>query len=412
MADMEWWRFYTDADLTAIITEALEHNRDLGAAMARVEQARSLYGVARLNLAPELSGIVSADYETNDYHGESAKRDPEYDIKVTAAWELDIFGGQKWERRGAEASYLATVEDERAARMELVAEVAQLYYRLIALDNELEIVRRTKETRMEGARMAKLRFEGGLTSETPYRQAQVELAATAALVPALEGRIRSTQNALSLLMGRYPEEYISRGALKLLPIDVSRLPEGLPSGLLERRPDVKAAELRLQKAMAAVGVSYANRFPRLRIAVTGGWENDDVAGLLRSPFSYSIGSITGSVLDFGRRKRRYKAAVAAYDEARLDYEQAVMAAFGDVSTAATNMRKAAETVELRRDLRDASLEYVRLAHTQYRAGALNYLDVLDAQRRYFDAQIGLSNAVRDHYLALTVLYKALGGGWQ
>ena len=412
MADMEWWRFYTDADLTAIITEALEHNRDLGAAMARVEQARSLYGVARLNLAPELSGIVSADYETNDYHGESAKRDPEYDIKVTAAWELGLFGGQKWERRGAEASYLATVEDERAARMELVAEVAQLYYRLIALDNELEIVRRTKETRMEGARMAKLRFEGGLTSETPYRQAQVELAATAALVPALEGRIRSTQNALSLLMGRYPEEYISRGALKLLPIDVSRLPDGLPSGLLERRPDVKAAELRLQKAMAAVGVSYANRFPRLRIAVTGGWENDDVAGLLRSPFSYSIGSITGSVLDFGRRKRRYKAAVAAYDEARLDYEQAVMAAFGDVSTAATNMRKAAETVELRRDLRDASLEYVRLAHTQYRAGALNYLDVLDAQRRYFDAQIGLSNAVRDHYLALTVLYKALGGGWQ
>ncbi len=412
MADMEWWRFYTDADLTAIIGEALEHNRDLAAAMARVEQARQLYGVTRLNLTPVLSGLVSADYETNDYSGESSKRDSEFDIKVTAAWELDLFGGQKWERRGAKADYMATLEDERAARMTLVAEVAQLYYRLVALDNELDIVRRTKETRREGVRMAKLRFEGGLTPETPYRQAQVELAAAAALVPALEGRIRSTQNALSLLMGRYPEEHIRRGALTLLPIDETRLPEGLPSALLQRRPDVRAAEFDLQKAMSAVGVSYADRFPRLRIALTGGWENDDVAGLLRSPFSYTIGSITGTVFDFGRKKRRYRAAIAAYDVARFNYEKAVMAAFADVSDASTAMRKAAETVELRRDLRDAALEYVKLAHIQYRAGALNYIDVLDAQRRYFDAQIGLSNAVRDQYLALTVLYKALGGGWK
>lgn len=412
MADLEWWRVYTDADLMAIMSEALEHNRDLAAAVARVEEARRLYGVARLNSTPEITGIIGANYETNDYADAAKLRDPEYDIKLTASWEPDLFGRQKWERRGAAQQYLATKDDERAARMSLVAEVAGLYYRLVALDNELEIVKRTEETRREGLRMAKLRFEGGITSETPYRQAQVELATTAALVPALEARIRSTQNALSLLMGRYPEEHIRRSSLTLLPIDESKLPSGLPSDLLERRPDVSHSAHMLQKAMAAVGVSYADRFPRLTLAVTGGLENDDLAGLLRSPFSYTVGSIAGSVLDFGRKKRRYQASIAAYEQARLGYEHAVMAAFSDVSDASTAMATAARTVELRRELRDAAYEYVKLANIQYLEGALNYIDVLDAQRRYFDAQIGLSNAVRDHYLALTALYKALGGGWQ
>ena len=412
LADMEWWRVYTDADLADIITETLDHNRDLAAAMARVEEARRTYGVAAVNLTPTITGIVGGTYETNDYSGERHVSDPEYDVKATVAWEIDLMGGRKWERRGAKAAWLATVDDMRAARMTLVAEVVGLYYRLVALDNELDIVRRTLGTREESVRMAKLRFEGGLTHETPYRQAQVELATTAAFVPGLESRIRATQNALTLLMGRYPAEHINRGRLQLSPLDEEKLPVALPSDLLERRPDVRAAERRLQSAMAAVGVAYANRFPRLRIAVTGGWENDEVAGLFHSPFSYTLGNIAGTILDFGRNKRKYQASIAAYDRARYAYEQAVLAAFRDVSDASTAMRKAAETVDRRRDLRDAALKYVELAHIQYRAGTLNYIDVLDAQRRYFDAQIGLSNAVRDQYLALATLYKSLGGGWQ
>ena len=412
MADLEWWRVYTDVDLTAIITETLDHNRDLAAAMARVREARHIYGVAARNLTPTVSGLVGGNYETNDYSDKAKLRDPEYDIKATVAWEIDLLGGQKWERRGALAAYEASVMDERAARMTLIAEAVTLYYRLVALDNELEIVRRTLGTREESVRMAKLRFEGGLTHETPYRQAQVELATTAALVPGLESRIRATQNALTLLMGRFPAEYIERGKLQLKALDEASMPMGLPSTLLERRPDVMAAEQRLKSALANVGVSYANCFPRLRIGVTVGWENDDIAGLLRSPFTYTVGNIVGTILDFGRNKRRYKASIAAYDRARATYEQAVLSAFRDVSDAATALHKAAQTVDLRRDLRDAALKYVELAHIQYRAGTLNYIDVLDAQRRYFDSQIGLSNAVRDQYLALAALYKSLGGGWQ
>ena len=412
MADMEWWRIYTDVELAEIITEALEHNRDLAAAMARVEEARHIYGIAQRNLAPTLSGTVGGSYETNDYHNEKHVSDPEYDLKATVAWEIDLFGAQKWERRGAKADYLASVENQRAARMTVIAEVVRLYYSLVALDNELDIVRRTLSTREESVRMAKLRFEGGLTHETPYRQAQVELATTAALVPGLESRIRATQNALTLIMGRYPEERLARGRLQLAPLDEDKLPIALPSDLLERRPDVQAAEQQFRSALAAVGVSYANRFPRLRLAVTGGLENDDLAGFFKSPFSYTLGNITGTILDFGRKKRKYQASIAACDRARYAYEQSVMAAFSDVSNAATAMRNTAETVSLRRDLRDAAFKYVELAHIQYRAGSINYIDVLDAQRRYFDAQIGLSNAVRDQYLALATLYKALGGGWQ
>ncbi len=164
--------------------------------------------------------------------------------------------------------------------------------------------------------------------------------------------------------------------------------------------------------MANVGLTYADRFPRLRLALSAGVENDGFGKMFESPFTYMAGSLAGSVFDFGRKKRRYKASIAAYDQARFAYEQTVLTAFSEVSTAITAFRKVQETAHLKLSLRDAARKYVDLAHLQYRAGSLNYLDVLDAQRRYFDAQIGLSNAVRDEYLAIVSLYKTLGGGWQ
>ena len=190
-----------------------------------------------------------------------------------------------------------------------------------------------------------------------------------------------------------------------------RVPVGLPSTLLERRPDIRAAEQQLKSALAACGVAYSNRFPRLRIAVTGGWENDEIADLFRSPFSYLLGNITGTIFDFGRNKRKYKASIAAYEQARYKYEQCVLNAFREVNDAVITYRKLRETAALRSSLRDVSLKYVELANVQYLAGTLNYIDVLDAQRRYFDARVSLSNAVRDEYFALVNLYKVLGGGW-
>ena len=411
VADIAWWDFYGDEKLCRIIERTLANNRRIQAAAARVEQAREMYRIGKANRLPNLTFGVPFNHETNDYYGGKYVPDPELGIKATIRWELDMWGNLRWAKRKAGSEYIASVEDERAMRMTLVAEVAAAYFRLVALDNELSIIRHTLVARSEGVRMARLRFEGGLTGETVYQQAQVEYAATAALIPNLESNIETTENVLSLLMGEYPDWKVIRSS-ELTDDDLPEyLPAGIPSELLQRRPDVRAAEQRLQAAMAGVGVAYADRFPRMTIELTGGVENDRFTGLLRSPFSYVAETLTAPIFGFGRKKAKYKASIAAYDEARLNYEQKVLEVFKEVSDAVVTYKNAREAATRKIELRDAARKYEELVRLQY-PGNINYIDVLDAQRRYLDAQIGLSNAVRDEHLALVQLYKVLGGGWQ
>ncbi|MDE6268979.1 MAG: TolC family protein [Muribaculaceae bacterium] len=412
IADMEWWRYYADSTLCNVIEKTLAHNRNFLKAGARVEELRQLYNMEKVNMLPTLSGIAGGDYETNRYRGGEEKTDPETDLKFTLGWEVNLWGAMSWARKESAATYRASVEDLRAMQMTLVAEAATAYFRLMALDNELAIVRQTLITREEALKQAKLRFEGGLTSETVYQQAKVEYASTASLVPNLERQISVVSNALTLLMGELPSDDLHRGTLFLNVQLPEELPVGVPSQLLERRPDVRAAEQRLASAMAGVGLNYANRFPSLKINLSAGWENDGLVKFFESPFTYVLGNIGGTIFDFGKKKRKYKAAIAAYDQARYAYEQSVLTAFTEVSDAITTYSKVHESTALKMELRDATGKYVRLATLQYRAGSLNYLDVLDAQRRYFEAQIGVSNALRDEYFALINLYKVLGGGWQ
>ena len=411
IADMEWWQFYGDSTLCNIIRHTLANNKDMLAAAARVERMRQLYRIGKADRLPSVSGTAYADHETNDYAGEEPSRDPEFGAKATVSWELDLWGNLRWAKRKGGAEYLASVEDRRAMQMTLVAEVAAAYFRLMALDNELSIVRRTLITRSEGAYQAQLRFEGGLTSETVFQQAKVEYASTAALIPDLERKIEVMENSISLLMGENPDWRVVRSKMNTEAEFAESLPVGLPSELLLRRPDVRASEQQLRAAMAAAGMAYADRFPRIVFNLTGGWENDDVSGFFRSPFSYVAGTLASPIFGFGRKQARYKAALAAYDEARLGYEQKVLTVFKEANDAVVSYRSVRRTAALKVNLRDAARKYVELAQLQYRGGSINYIDVLDAQRRYFDAQIGVSNAVRDEHLALVDLYKALGGGW-
>lgn len=411
VADVAWWEFYGDTTLCRIIERTLENNRDMLSAAARVERMRELYRVSKAERLPAVGVNAYADYETNDYFGESSKRDPEVGVKVTLSWELDLWGNLRWAKRKGGAEYLASVEQWRAMRMTLVAEVAAAYFNLVALDNELSIVRRTLATRSEGVDQAQLRFEGGLTSETVYQQAKVEYATTASLIPDLERRIEITENSISLLMGEYPDWKVLRCDMDIDAPMADTLPVGLPSGLLLRRPDVRASEQQLRAAAASAGMAYADRFPRLTFNLTGGLENDGLKGFFNSPFSYVAGALAGPVFGFGRKQARYRASLAAYDEARLGYEKKVLEVFKEANDAVVTYRNVRRTAALKVNLRDAARKYVELANLQYRGGSINYIDVLDAQRRYFDAQIGLSNAVRDEHLALVQLYKALGGGW-
>ncbi len=412
LADMQWWNFYGDSLLCNIIERTLEHNKDILAAAYRIEQMREQYRISRAELLPTVSANALADNETNDYFGKKSTSDPEFSLKATLSWEADLWGRLRWAKKKNNYEWLATVEDERAMRMTLIAEVAGTYFQLIALDNELEIVRRTLETRRDGEKMAKLRFEGGLTSELVYQQAKVEYATTATLVPALEKRIEITENSLSLLMGAYPGEKITRQKIDRYIQVPDSVPVGLPSQLLMRRPDVRKSEYQLKSAMSSVGVAYADQFPRLTISLQGGWENDDLKALFRSPFSYVVGNIVGTALDFGRKRAQYKASIAAYEQSRLAYEKKVLEVFTEVNNYLVTYRKMRDTTVLKTESRNAALKYFELANLQYRAGSINYIDVLDAQRRFLDAQIGLSNAVRDEHIALVNLYKALGGGWK
>lgn len=323
-----------------------------------------------------------------------------------------MLGSLAWAKKRAGNTYKASVEDYRAMQMSLIAMTAEQYYRMAALESELQIVNRTVDSRKESLRMAKIRFEGGLTSETVYQQAMVEYSTAASKVPDLRNRLTATRNALTLLMGEIPQDTLHIGIQQLVPVNVSRLPVGIPSELLQRRPDIRASELRLASSMANVGYTYADRFPTFRIGFTPGFENDELRKFLQSPFTYIVGSVTGPVFDFGKKKRKYEAAIAVYEQNRYQYEKTVTQAFTEVNTAIAAYRDACESVILKNELCMAAAKYIQLAQLQYRAGTLNYIDVLDAQRRFFDAEIDLNNTVRDEYLALITLYKVLGGGWQ
>lgn len=410
-ADIEWWNFYGDSTLCNIIGKTLENNKDLLAAAERIEELQELYRVSRSELLPSVGINIGGKNETNDYHNETTLRDPQIDFKANISWEADLWGKLRWAKKQGNAKWEASVEDHRAMQISLIAEAAKAYFNLIALDNELAIVKRTLINRTEGVAKAKLRFEGGLTSELVYQQAKVEYATTAAMVPALESRIATTENALSVLMGEYPGQLIERAdSIEKIKVN-EQIPTGLPSQLLTRRPDLRSSLLNLKAAMANVGISYAERFPSLTFSLEGGVEDNDFTNLFKSPFSFVEGAIAGPIFQFGRKKAKYKAALAAYEQSRLNYEQNVLEAFEETYNAVVSYRTAREASSLKTDSYNASKKYVTLAELQYRAGSINYIEVLDAQRRYLDAQIALSNSVRDENLALVELYKALGGGW-
>lgn len=410
VADLGWWEFFTDPTLRKIMEKALANNRDLLKAGARIEEMRQLYGVAKAEMLPEVGVDVGYSLETNKYDGGPTDKDPEHDLKLPISWEINLMGSLARARDAGKARYLASEEDYRAMRMTLIAEVASTYVRLLALENELDIVRHTLRTREESLHQAKLRYEGGLTSETVYQQAKVEFASTASKVPELETDIAATRNALSLLMGEYPGELLAQRTFRFDTHLERKLPTGVPSAMLKRRPDLRASERRLEAAMSDVGMRYADRFPTLRIAFTPGFENDGLKDFFKSPFSYVAGQVAGSIFDFGRKKRKYEAAIAVYDQARYEYEKNVMRAFSEVNTAITSYRGYMENRQLMNELCEAAAKYVKLATLQYRGGTLNYIDVLDAQRQYFSAQTGMNRAVRDEYLAVIQLYKSLGGG--
>lgn len=410
VADIEWWELYTDTVLQGLIQTALENNKDVQMAAARLKQFWAYKKISDANMYPRLDVGVNAEQEMENYGGDNRELDPEIQVRGSVSWELDLWGNIRWGKEAAYADYFASVEAQRALQMSIVAEVAQAYFTLIALDDELRIVQKTVESRVEGARIANLRFSGGLTSETSVQQAQVELANTKTLVPALESNIRATENQLAMLMGAYDNSIVRGIGLRDQEYPET-LPVGLPSDLLVRRPDIREAEQRLVAANAMVGVAVTNRFPRIALTTDFGLENDDLGNLLKSPFWFVAGEVLTPVFAAGKLKNEQRISEAVYEQEIYAYQKIVLQAFHEVNTAIVVYNKAQEVTRAQRNLVRAASEYQRLGVVQYLNGAIGYLDLLDAQRSLLNAEIDLNNSRRDELIALVDLYKALGGGW-
>ena len=411
IGDYPWEEVYTDTTLQALIRTTLAYNKDMQIAAARVKELAARKRIEIGNMLPQVGLRIYAERERENYGGDSYSQDDQLDLRGTVNWEIDLWGKLRWAKDKSVADFLGSIENQRALKMSLVAEVAQSYFELVALDNELAIVRQTVDARRESLHLARIRYEGGLTSETAFRQAQVELARTSTLVPDLERQITLKENDIAFLTGDYPH-HIRRTALPedvLLPIS---LPVGLPSTLLERRPDVRQAEQALIAANAEVGIAFTSLFPSLTLNASYGGESDLLSELLESPWYLLSANLLQPVFSWGKNRARLKAEKAALEGATHAYEKVVLNAFKEAYNAIADFNKSKEIYETRLRLEQASRSTLDLAQLQYINGVIGYMDLLDAQRGYLDAQIGLSNAVRDKQITIVHLYKALGGGWK
>ena len=359
---------------------------------------------------PAIGGSAYIQKEGLNYGGDNYKNDPENGLKLSVSWELDLWGNLRWAKDRSVAQLLASVEARRALQISLIAQVAQAYFELVALDHEYAIVTQTLDARKEAVRIAKLRYEGGLTAETSYQQAEVEYARTATYIPVLQRNISLKENEISLLTGQYPTEIKRSGYSEQVDLPKT-IPVGLPSDLLERRPDIRQAEQQLIAANAEVGMAYTNRFPRLTLTAQGGLESDEFKNFFKSPMHFLGANLLGPVFDMGRRQATYRAKQAAYEQECLRYENTVLKAFTDVRNALVTFNKIQDIYLSWLKLEQSTKSTMDLAQLQYINGVISYINVLDAQRNYFDARIGLSNALRNKQLCMVQLYKALGGGW-
>ncbi len=410
VANIKWWEIYTDTCLQALINKTLENNKDMKMASARVKELAAMKRIDFANLFPQVNGNAYVQKEGSNYGGNNYKNDPEIGAKLGVSWELDLWGNLRWAKDKGVAQFLGSVEAQNGLRMSLISDVAQAYFELVALDNELSIVRQTLNARKEGVRLAKLRFEGGLTSETSYQQAEVEYARTATLIPELERKIAVKENEIAFLAGEYPQRIERRLFSEEISLPET-LPVGLSSSLLERRPDIREAEQTLIAANASVGVAYTNMFPRLSLTAQLGLESEEFSNFLKSPIHFISGNLLAPIFAMGKYRATLKAKKAVYEQTCYSYEKTVLNAFKEVYNSIISYNKIKEVCESHMKLERSSKTNMELAQLQYINGVIGYLDVLDAQRSYFDAQISLSNAIRNKQIMLVQLYKSLGGGW-
>lgn len=409
-ADIGWSTLYTDSVLQTLIDKALENNKDILIATARIKEMIAKKRIKFSELFPEVGLDAFGQREYLNYGGHDEEFKPKIRGTLTFGWELDVWGKLRWQNDAGVATYMQSVEAQKALHLTIVSQVAQSYFELKALDRELDIVKQTLAARREGVHFAKLRYDGGLTSEIPYRQSLVELARTETLVPGLESEVKLKENDLAVLLGDFPSTMIPRGDSTYMKNQSIKLLVDLPSTILEQRPDIRGAEQKLIEANAQVGVALTDIFPKISLTGRLGGESSEFSDFLQSPTWFLSGLISGPLFNMGKNKAEHKAAQAIFEQEVYSYEKTVLNAFKEVNNALISFRKMKEVRKSQEELYSSAKSYHNLARLQYINGIINYIDVLDAQRQLFDAEIALNDALLNESLSTVSLYKALGGG--
>lgn len=413
LADRAWWEIFDDASLKELIDEALRNSYDVRLAGWRVEEARAAAGISRSERWPLVqAGAGWSRGQASELALPGARTEDFYDVNLGVSWEIDLWGRIRRLNEAARAQYLATEEARRGVLLSLVADVATSYFQLRELDLELEIARRSAETFQGTYDLFNQRFETGLGSGLETASAGASLAATRAEIPDLERLILAQENQLSFLLGRNPGPIPRGNPLddQLLP---PQIPAGLPSDLLQRRPDLRAAEQQLVAANAEVGVAVANFFPRISLTGAFGGVAPEISDLFGDGKAWSLGGGLLTPVFQGRRlSEERRAAEARWEQAKVQYEASVTNAFVEVSTALAAYQKLAEIEDEQAQAAASYREAVDLSNERYLSGLADYLEVLQAQRQQLVAETALTRTRFGRLASLVQLYKALGGGWQ
>jgi multidrug efflux system outer membrane protein len=334
-------------------------------------------------------------------------------VSLSLAWELDFWGKFRRATESARANLLSQEWAQRQVIRSLVSDVASAYFQLRELDLELEISRQTLASRKDSLRLTQILADGGATSMLDVRQAEQLVFTAAASIPDLERRIEQQENFISILLGNNPQG-VARGRKLVDQPHALEVPAGLPSALLERRPDIRQAEQQLVAANAQIGVAKADYFPQILLTASGGYQSSALTGLFSGPAGLWTfgGSALQPVFEGGRIRNRVRFARARTEEATAVYQQTVQQAFRDVSDALVGYRKSQEFRIQQEQLTHSAEEATKLSNMRYKGGATSYLEVLDSDTRYFSAQLNLAQADLNELQAFVGLYSALGGGWE
>jgi multidrug efflux system outer membrane protein len=411
--DVPWFEVFGDATLKALVDEAVATGYDARIAAARVQEAQARYGIAKADYYPQIGYGGGYSYnrlpETLEPSGEARST---YSANVNISWEIDIWGRVRRLNEEALNSYLATEEARQGVLLTLASDVAQSYFELLELDDELAIAKRTTVAYQDMYDLFNRRLQGGAASALETSRAMGALRSTAAQIPDVERRIVETENRINLLVGRPPGP-VARGTdLAAQPVSPD-VPVGLPSALLERRPDVRQAEDELRAANAAIGVATANFFPTISLTGLLGGISPELSEIFGTNKTWAVGAgLLGPIFQGGRLKQAKAATVAQWEQALVTYEKTITSALGDVSTALVAKQKLAEVTAQLASSVTAYQEAVRVANIRYLSGLSSYFEVVDAQQQLFPAENALARAQRDELTAVVSLYKALGGGWQ